>query len=347
MKINTVPYKGSKRKLLENILSLTREVKCKTFFDGFSGSGIVSAFMRHNGYVVSSNDKMPSCHLYSKVFLEGFNQEQVTKHIDKINSISPKVGWLTNNYSGSKARKIRGTNGSVESRPLGFIVSNAMKLDAARDYAESIQNDQDRSAVIFSIIIAANKVFNNSNDQKSCLKKWTAASQKDVVFSLPTYISGHKGASYNSDIVDIKNKEYDVVYLDPPYTTGVLYDACYHLNDSLCLWDKPNLDIDYAIPRPERAVFKNSKPGRFYSKQKSRDQFHELLGMFDCQRIILSYSDAPRNVLSFEELKEICERHGKLKIHSKSHKICTQANSLNKKSTSLEEYFFVIDKTKG
>ena len=36
MKIKTVAYKGSKRRLLEDIEALAKEVRAKTVFDGFS-----------------------------------------------------------------------------------------------------------------------------------------------------------------------------------------------------------------------------------------------------------------------------------------------------------------------
>ncbi len=56
LKINTVAYKGSKRKLLENIERFAEEIEAETVFDGFSGTGIVSAFLRSKGYVVCAND---------------------------------------------------------------------------------------------------------------------------------------------------------------------------------------------------------------------------------------------------------------------------------------------------
>ena len=43
MNIKTVSIKGSKRKLLDDILKLVQEVDGKNVLDGFSGSGIVSA----------------------------------------------------------------------------------------------------------------------------------------------------------------------------------------------------------------------------------------------------------------------------------------------------------------
>ena len=59
---------------------------------------------------------------------------------------------------------------------------------------------------------------------------------------------------------------------------------------------------------------------------------------------ILSYSDAPRNILTFDELTEICKREGKLTVDSIDHRICSQAKSLNKISDKLTEFLFIIDK---
>tara|TARA_R100000808_G_scaffold23989_1_gene54161 strand:+ start:1179 stop:2225 length:1047 start_codon:yes stop_codon:yes gene_type:complete len=347
MNITTVPYKGSKRKLLNDILAITMQVECETFFDGFCGTGIVSAYMRSKGYKVTANDKMPSCSLFARVFVRGFDKAEVEREIEHINNIAPKRGWLSNNYSGSKARVIKGTGGKVEKRPLGFTLSNAMKIDASRDYAEAIEDDRTRDAVIFSIILASNKVFNNHADQKSCLKAWITASQKDIVFECPTLIEGKEGKAMTGDISAVTDLKYDVVYLDPPYTHGVLYDACYHLNDSICLWDKPSLNHDYAIPRPERAVYRKSKnsnkPGKFYSQKTAEQEFEDLIRMFKCKRLILSYSDAPRNVLSYEQLYNVCSKFGKLTVLDKNHKICTQFKSQKKASEQLTEFFFIID----
>ena len=345
MKFKTVSFKGSKRKLLPHIEKRINEVNATDVFDGFSGAGIVSGYLRSQGYKVFSNDKMPSCNLFSSVFLNGFNKDAVKKHIDHINWLAGISGWVTNNYSGEKKRKIKGVN-RIESRPLGFTKSNAMKIDVARDYAELIADENDRNAVIFSIILAMDKAFNNTNDQKSCLKSWTASALADIVFHMPTLVEGPKGEVCSGDILDIKRKNYDVVYLDPPYTSGVLYDTCYHLNDSIALWDQPALDSDYAVPRPERAAYrkKNKSAGAYYSKPRAVEDFTKLLKSFDCKRIILSYSDAPRNILTFEELATICKSQGTLTIDAINHKICSQPNSLKKISTKLTEFLFIIDK---
>jgi hypothetical protein len=74
------------------------------------------------------------------------------------------------------------------------------------------------------------------------------------------------------------------------------------------------------------------------------EDFTKLLRSFKYERLILSYSDAPRNILTFDELEEICRQEGTLTIDSIDHRICSQPKSLNKISNKLTEFLFIIDK---
>ena len=347
MKFTTVAYKGSKRKLLPKIERLCEDSSYKTFFDGFSGTGIVSAYMRGKGYVVTANDLNHSSYIYGSVFLQGYNESVVEEKLKEINNLQPVDGWLTANYSGEKERVIRGTGGKKEIRPLGYTVANAMKIDAAREHVDTCRDlsTDDKNALVFSIILGADKVFNNSNDQKSSFKKWTPASQKPVCFKQPTVIQGPIGYQAQGDILGYKI-DADIVYLDPPYTHGVLYASCYHLNDSIAKWDKPQLDHDYALPRPIDVCYRKNKQnaGGFYNKQTASDAFNYLIGESNYKRLIMSYSDAPRNTLSIEELIDICQSYGAVSLESYDHKICTQASNLNKISDELKEFFIIVDR---
>jgi adenine-specific DNA methylase len=346
MKYITPGFKGSKRKLLSTITKLTLEVEdVETFYDGFSGSGIVSAHMRNNGLEVFSSDKSPSASLYASVFLKGFDSDVVKSHIDTINSLPGTKGWIFKNYSGTFLRPVRGQS-SPQWRPRAFSVSNGQMLDSIFDYIHNLPDSLEKNALLFSAIIAMNKVFNGTNDQKSSLKEWSTASKNAVRLELPTLIEGVKGTVENCDIFETTNTEVDVVYLDPPYTTGVLYDACYHLNDSVVLWDKPSVDNSFALPRPDRVCFKKNQKcaGAFYLKKTVHDDFNRLLGKFDCERIILSYSNGPRNAISFADLLLICQKHGTVTVYDQNHKVCMQPKSMKKQQKSLVEYFFVIDK---
>jgi len=348
MKIKTVAYKGSKRKLLENIEHYAQEINATSFFDGFSGTGIVSAYMRQKGYLVTANDISSSSYIYGNVFLKSFDEEIVKNHLNIMNSLEPYSGWLTQNYSGTRQRIIRGTGGQMEERPLGFTVSNAMKLDAAREYIENLSDikDKEKNALIFAVILTADKVFNNSNDQKSALKMWTKGSLKDARFLPPTYIEGLPGKQLKDNIERLSPCA-DIVYYDPPYTHGVLYPSCYHLNDSIAQWDKPILDYDYAIPRPKRVCFRANKKtaGAFYSKKEAQKSFATIIKAAACKRVVLSYSDAPRNTVTINDLVEVGKAFGKTRVESREHQLCTQFHSMEKISKNLKEFFVIIDKT--
>ena len=282
-----------------------------------------------------------------QVFLEGYDPKEFEVYRQIMSGLPPVQGWLTDNYSGERERVIRGTGGSVECRPMAYTKENAMRLDAARDWIEeqSTISKQTKRALIFSVILAADRAFNGTNDQKSSLKEWSTKALSPVVFPAPTLITGPLGTQLNSNILELETRSFDFVYLDPPYTHGVLYNACYHLNDSIAQWTKPLLNYAYALPRPQSVCYRDNgqTAGGFYNKGTAYNCFQQLVNQFDCQRLVVSYSDAPRNVLTPDELFEIFKARGTVSIHSIDHKICTQPSVFNKISSKLKEIFIVVD----
>ena len=302
--------------------------------------------MRSKGKTVFSNDKNYSSYIYSSVFVNGFNQSVVDAHILQMNNLPLEEDWLTQNYSGVKFRKSKRKDSKDGTYPMLFTTENAKKIDAARNYVENIKEETDtKNALIFACILAADKSMNNTSDQKSSFKNWLPKALKPVEFVSPTNVPGPKGKAYCEDIINNNiPKDFDTVYLDPPYSNGVLYSSCYHVNDSIGLWDKPTLDHSYSMPRPKRASFANIKGGRFYSKTKAEEDFSELMETYkNAKRIILSYSDAPKNLISIDVLKNVSKKFGEVEVVSKEHKICTQFNKQNKQIDQLKEYFIIID----
>lgn len=281
-----------------------------------------------------------------QVFLEGYDPEEFEVYRQIMQDLPPVVGWLTLNYSGERERVIRGTGGAVERRPMAYTRDNAMRLDAARDWIEQQEIDpRTKRALIFSVLLAADRAFNGTNDQKSALKAWVDKALRPVVFPTPTLITGPVGTQSNADILDLPSTEFDFVYLDPPYTHGVLYNACYHLNDSIVRWDKQDLNYRYALPRPQAVCYRENgeTAGGFYNRGTAVDAFQQLVNQFDCRRMVVSYSDAPRNVLTPDELLDIFSQRGTVSLHSVDHKLCVTASQFNKVSTELKEIFIVVD----
>ena len=91
--IKTVPYKGSKKKLLPYVKNFADEIGANTIFDAFSGCGVVSAYLRQAGHTVFANDLNYSSYIYSRVFLEGYDLERVQDHVDAMNNLEGVSGW--------------------------------------------------------------------------------------------------------------------------------------------------------------------------------------------------------------------------------------------------------------
>ena len=282
-----------------------------------------------------------------QVFLEGYDPKEFEVYRQIMSDLPPVEGWLTENYSGERERLIRGTGGAIECRPMAYTKVNAMRLDAARDWIDeqSVIDPRTKRALIFSVILAADKAFNGTNDQKSSLKVWSEKALKPVIFPTPTLIDGPVGSQLSDDVIDLDIPPVDFVYLDPPYTHGVLYQSCYHLNNSIATWTKPTLNISYALPRPQEVCYRDNGQvaGGFYNKGTARQCFEKLVSQFTCNRMVISYSDAPRNVLTIDELVDIFSAEGELSLQSIDHQICTQPSMFKKISHTLKEVFLVID----
>ncbi len=342
--IKTVAYKGSKRRITDKILALAREINARWVFDGFSGTGVVSAMLRSAGLRVTANDLNPSSCVYGRVFLRGFNTAIVAGHIEKMNNLPPVEGWITEHYSGTRKRLVR-DGGGEQDRPLAYTRENAMLIDAWRGYVRDADVDElTKDALLFAIIAAADRVFNNSNDQKSSLKKWSSKSARVATVAVPTRIDGPLGEQLRGDIFTVSIPPVDMVYLDPPYTSTVMYGCCYHLSDTLAMGDCPRLDDTYAIPRAQRAIFRDQPTPAFYSKRRAKEDFRRLLRRFDgVSRVVVSYSDAPRNAICIDDLLGVCAEIGRVTVRSVAHPLCPQPSDMNKVSTELTEFFIVID----
>lgn len=346
MRIKTIGFKGSKRRLINNIISLIEELDgVNTVFDGFSGSGIVSANLRNHGYEVTANDKNYFSYIFAKVFLEGYDKKEFNQYFDILQEQS-YPGWITENYSGTQMRVPRGSN-TLQERPLGYTLENAQNIDGIREMIDALDISQrTRNAYICSLILAADKVFNNTGDQKSAFKEWLPAALKPLRLIPPANISGITGQAFNEDILSSSIPDiYDLIYLDPPYSNGVLYESSYQVSNSIALWDKPELDKSYAIPRRIDAAFGKSKTaGKFYSKKTIEQDFKDVLEHYKCRYALVSYSDAPRNLIQIQDLVDICYEHGTVTTYALDHKICTQFSMQNKQHTKLKEYLILVQR---
>ena len=115
-------------------------------------------------------------------------------------------------------------SGKNEYNRMFFTCNNAKKIDTSRNYIDKIKNELSENEYIFllaSIIESADKVANVACVYGAFLKKFKKTSLKNFILT-PIHTKKNiigKNKLYNTDIINLLENTFDIVYLDPPYNS--------------------------------------------------------------------------------------------------------------------------------
>lgn len=360
IKTQGVRYSGSKKEILPSIIDIIKDLEIKNVLDGFAGTTRVSQLFKQSGYNIDCNDLSVYSQVFGNCYLlnnkpESFYQEK----IDHLNSLAGVEGWFTENYGGVITTNPKGTAVQPDGKKRPWQRHNTMKLDAIRAEIDAISEDEvEKSVLLTSLIIAMDKVDNGLGHQVSYLKEWSPRSSIAIKLEVPKLILG--AGEYNSfcgDIFDIE-KEYDLVYLDPPYgtnnqktkTTRVRYASYYHLWTTIVKNDKPRL-FGAALRRED--VSSDTKPGAISVFESTdyevvKKSIYNLIEKLNSRYFLFSYNN--KSKVSIPDLmKMFSEDFNLIEAREFKHK-----ENIQKKLTSNKEwmgdtgenleYLFLIEK---
>lgn len=359
-KLNTegIKYTGSKKEILPKILEITKKYNIKSILDGFSGTTRVSQMYKKNGYDVDAND----ISIYSKVFGDCYlvNNKPKSYYIDKINhlnNIPVFNGWFTENYGGVVTDNPNGNAIQVDGKKSPWQKHNTMKLDAIRKEIDIISEDDiEKSVLLTSLILALDKVDNTLGHQVAYLKHWSKRSYNNLTLKVPELIVG--SGSYNSSSADIFtiDKEYDLIYLDPPYgtnnkkmpTSRVRYQSYYHIWSTIIRNDEPEL----VGASKRRYEFSSDKIPGAISDFESTDYEVVKKSISDLMKLnsryfLFSYNN--KSKIPIPDLVKIFDENNLIEVLQFSHKENVMKH-MKKDSKWVEdvsdnfEYLFLIEK---
>lgn len=362
LKTQGVRYSGSKKEILPSIMDIIKDLKIKNVLDGFAGTTRVGQFFKQNGYNIDSNDISVYSQIFGNCYLINNNTESYYQDkIDYLNSLDGYEGWFTKNYGGVVTNNPKGSAVQSDGKKRPWQKHNTMKLDAIRDEIDIISKDEiEKSVLLTSLIIAMDKVDNGLGHQVSYLKEWSPRSINRIKLEVPKLIYGT--GEYNSfcgDIFDIE-KEYDLIYLDPPYgtnnqktkTTRVRYASYYHLWTTIVKNDKPSL-FGAALRRED--VSSDTKPGAISVFESTdyevvKNSIYNLIDKLNSRYFLFSYNN--KSKVSIPDLMKIFSEDFTL-IETREFK---HKENIQKKLTSNKEwmgdtgenleYLFLIEKNK-
>lgn len=346
-----VPYMGSKQKIIPSIHKALEGIEYDSVLDLFTGTTRVAQSFKAIGKKVICNDLSEASECYGALFIQHEDPASLQPYLDKMNSLEGYAGWFTENYHGDRTDAQKGDGRFMQYK-------NTIKVDAARDYVETLDVDKlTKKALIACIIFGFKQVDNVMGQQQAYLKEWCSRSFKDIKFALPGIIDGPKGLATSIDCFSDKwanIKDPGVVYVDPPYSKNVWYPSYYHINDSVAKWDKPetvgkaNRRIDRSNIGKKQGIHDETFYDNPWYSNNPAVGFRSILENFPTSIVVISYSSD--SALDKDATMEILSEYGEVTFYSVDHKtnvlgVCGSSSKGKKVITpkgKVKEYIYVV-----
>jgi adenine-specific DNA-methyltransferase len=349
-----IPYIGNKRRLLPLIhqglcQACPGGFRGKTFLDPFAGSGIVSRFAKFLGFQVVANDWEPYAHVLNYAYLkidrsdlngmyrQAGGLEGMLQHLNSLPDPDEADEYIARYYSPRDDR-----SADYRRERMFYTRANGLAIDRIRTEIErfypvplEVEYDDElffrEKALLLALLVHQAATHTNTSGVFKAYHKGFGGFSGDALTRILKPIVLPHPFLWDSDLPQQVYRRdavlllrlglsglpsFDVAYLDPPYNQHQ-YGSNYHMLNSIVLWDR--------IVPGEPAAGDKAGIRRDWVKTRSRycyrdrapAAFAELLDQLDARYLMVSYST--EGIIPFEELIDICARHGQVRILTGEH----------------------------
>ncbi len=247
-------YIGSKSSTCVQISDLINSmVEAGTVADAFGGLGTVGAELRKRGHHVTTCDVLNFPHAFQIARIEGrqklafsaLNQEEKLQNMveiaDRLNSKKLSRSWIIQEYA--QQRKF-------------FTYENAVAIAGAwhqvkRWHEAGLLNRRETALLVTSLLNSMDAVANTAGTYYAYLKTYHRKALRPFKFEwFPVTGGRYVGKALQGDALEcLYGKNFDVLYLDPPYNDRN-YASYYHLPESMSMLKRPKTNTDRASGVP-------------------------------------------------------------------------------------------------
>lgn len=305
-KIPSTRYQGSKAKLVNWIWDAIKDLDFSCILDVFGGTGVVGYYLKQKNKEVHYNDYLKSNYYIGLSLIENNNATLTEQEIEKV--LIRKQDYDYKSFISEEFRDIYYTN--EENQWLDVVVQNIEQI--INIYKKALLYNALFQACLvkrpFNLFHRKNLYLRFADVKRTFGNKATWDKPfKDHFLEFVAevnslvYDNNKKNRAYNEDVFDIEG-EFDLVYIDPPYTSSkavsVDYLNFYHFLEGLVNYNNWKNLIDY---RTKNKSFRR-KYNTWNDKFEIRSAFRKLFEKFRKSIIVVSYR--LDGIPSIQEIKD-------------------------------------------
>ena len=350
-----ITYIGNKRALLSFIGTAVNLVKEELgtdeldIMDIFSGSGIVSRYLKKDAKTLYVNDLEKYCETINECYLTNQSdlniQELKNIYDELVSHISEemKPGFISELYAPADDENIQ------PGERVFYTTRNANYIDTARQLIETVPEEY-KNYVLAPLLYESSVHTNTSGvfkgfyknsktgigqyggDGRNALKRILS----DINLPFPVF------SNYDCDTV-ITRKDanelvremdpVDIVYMDPPYNQHP-YGSNYFMLNLINDYKRPeNISKVSGIP----AEWNKSK---YNKKQLSYDTMRDLCEHVNAKYLLISFSDD--GFISQEQMVNMLEKIGDVRVFDKTYNTFRGCRNLESRKIHVKELLYLV-----
>jgi adenine-specific DNA-methyltransferase len=354
-----ITYIGNKRALLgfighgiEIIMNKLGKTKLSSF-DVFSGSGIVSRFLKQYSSTLITNDIEKYTEVINKCYLANPSEIDIpriqTIHqslVEKLNEKSLRTGFINELYAPKNEDSI------LRHDRVFYTKRNAMYLDTARQYMDEVPSEI-RHFLLAPLLSEASVHANTSGVFKGFYKNSATGigqfggNNRDALtrilgnIELPFPVFSRFECDvriHNRDSNElIKSiEEVDLAYIDPPYNQHP-YGSNYFMLNLLVDYRRP-AEISHVSGIP-----KDWKRSHYNKSKYAFDALSSLVSNIKAKYILISFNsdgfiDKPR-------MLALLECTGRVGVLETKYNTFRGSRNLAKRDIHVSEYLYLVEKS--
>lgn len=351
-----ITYIGNKRSLLPFIGNAVDEVKKRlgksklTFFDVFSGSGIVARFLKQHSQTIYANDLEDYSYLINKCYLS--NRSTIDWNLLESTLIDVKQrikkewkeGFITDLYAPKDENDINKYDRVFYTR------RNAMYIDTARSIIETLPQKL-KKYFLAPLLYEASVHNNTSGVFKGFYKNHEGIGQfgghgknaltrimKDICLELPVFSNfecEYKVTQMDAARAVKSIQEIDLAYMDPPYNQHP-YGSNYFILNLIANNKKP-LSFSRVSGIPD-----DWNRSLYNKRQSAQNELFSTVQACPAKFILISYNS--EGFVKYNDFINFLSKIGKVTSFETVYNTFRACRNLRNRAAKIAEYLFLLEK---